>query len=163
MEREHDQEEGRGSLGQRGIYSRPHQGAPSCKGSGQVDAGPELPGLRGVISHRSCHSRDRRRRVCLATGATIGGVVGLPLALFTFGLSIPVSATIGGACGFVTGAAAGGTVGGATGYRLYKRRDQIAAAWKSGRQELTRIANEARKYACERVSAVRSKFAGGSA
>merc|ERR1719211_127872 len=86
----------------------------------------------------------------LASGATIGGVVGLPLALFTFGLSIPVSATIGGACGLVTGAAAGGTVGGATGYRLYQRRDQIAAAWKSGRQELTRMANEARKYTRER-------------
>merc|ERR550532_1598886 len=99
----------------------------------------------------------------LATGTTIGGVVGLPLALFTFGMSIPISATIGGACGLVTGAAAGGTVGGATGYRLYQRRDQIAAAWKSGRQELTRMSNEARKYARERVSAVRSKFAGGSA
>merc|ERR1719410_1362928 len=100
----------------------------------------------------------------LATGATIGGVVGLPLALFTFGLSIPVSATIGGACGLFTGAAAGGTVGavggGATGYRLYQRRDQIAAAWKSGRQELTKMAQQARKYARERASSLRAAFAG---
>merc|ERR1719512_449195 len=103
----------------------------------------------------------------LATGATIGGVVGMPLALFTFGLSIPVSATIGGTCGLVTGAAAGGTVGavcgGATGYKLYQRRDQIAAMWKSGRQELTRMTKQARQYARERISAVRRKFAGGSA
>merc|ERR1719330_403698 len=103
----------------------------------------------------------------LATGATIGGVVGMPLALFTFGLSIPVSATIGGTCGLVTGAAAGGTVGavggGATGYKLYQRRDQIAAMWKSGRKELTRMTKQARQYARERISAVRRKFAGGSA
>jgi len=101
----------------------------------------------------------------LATGATIGGVVGLPLALFTLGLSIPVSATIGGACGLFAGAAAGGTAGavggGAAGYGIYQRRDRIAAAMRSGRQELTKMAQQARKYARERANSLRAAFAGG--
>merc|ERR1719433_1479736 len=84
--------------------------------------------------------------VGLATGTTLGACVGLPAALFTLGLSIPISAAIGGTCGLVSGAAAGGTVGavggGAAGYGAYQKRDQIAVAVSSWRQQMLRVANK---------------------
>merc|ERR1712039_816587 len=68
----------------------------------------------------------------LATGTVVGAAVGVVPALFTFGLSIPVFAAIGGTCGLVTGAAAGGTVGavggGAAGYGAFQNREQITKA-----------------------------------
>jgi len=48
-------------------------------------------------------------------GAGVGAIVGLPAALFTFGMSIPVCATMGGTCGLVGGAAAGGAAGATSG------------------------------------------------
>jgi hypothetical protein len=45
--------------------------------------------------------------VCVVPGALVGALVGLPAALFTFGLSIPVCGTVGAVvCG------AGGALGG---------------------------------------------------
>merc|ERR1719330_2306869 len=71
--------------------------------------------------------------------------------------------TAGGVAGLAAGATVGAVGGGATGYTVYQRRDKIAAMLKSGRQELTRMTKQARQYARERISAVRRKFAGGSA
>merc|ERR1712217_236784 len=66
----------------------------------------------------------------LATGAVAGGVVGILPALFTFGLSIPVFAVIGGSAGLCVGTAVGGTTGavggGAVGYGVYTKRAEIA-------------------------------------
>merc|ERR1719203_2344355 len=65
----------------------------------------------------------------LLAGGAAGAAVGLVPALFTFGLSIPVGAVIGGTCGTVVGAATGGTVGltggSAIGYGAYKKRAEI--------------------------------------
>merc|ERR1712039_676859 len=65
----------------------------------------------------------------LATGAVAGGVVGLVPALFTFGLSIPVFAFVGGGAGLCVGTAVGGTTGavggGAIGYGVYAKRSEI--------------------------------------
>ena len=51
--------------------------------------------------------------------------MGLLPALFTFGLSIPFGAVVGGGCGMViggtVGSAVGGTGGGAVGYSVYTR------------------------------------------
>jgi len=74
-------------------------------------------------------------------GAGVGAMVGLPAALFTFGLSIPVCATIGGGVGCVTGATGGGAVGGASaaavGYSAHKYHNEIAggvgATWSNVR------------------------------
>merc|ERR1712151_1383607 len=59
----------------------------------------------------------------------VGAVVGLPAAIFTFGLSIPVCAVVGSAVGGGTGATVGGTTGavggGAAGYYGYKHKDNI--------------------------------------
>merc|ERR1719152_158302 len=81
-----------------------------------------------------------------AVGAGAGALVGLPAALFTFGLSIPVCATIGGglgcAAGATTGATAGGVAGGAAGYNTHKYRKEIAtgasSAWTRVQTNTTR-------------------------
>jgi len=67
-----------------------------------------------------------------ATGGAIGAAVGLVPALFTFGLSIPIGAAIGGGAGLCLGAAAGGTAGavggGATGYNAHTYRNEIKSS-----------------------------------
>merc|ERR1719323_2567875 len=68
----------------------------------------------------------------LAVGGTAGALAGLPLALFTFGLSIPAGAVFGGGAGLAVGAATGasmGTVGGGVaGFGAYSKRDDIRKA-----------------------------------
>merc|ERR1712151_940107 len=44
-------------------------------------------------------------------GGAVGALVGIVPALFTFGLSIPIFAIVGGGAGLVVGAAGGATVG----------------------------------------------------
>jgi len=62
-------------------------------------------------------------------GGVVGAAVGLPTALFTFGLSIPVCSVICGTLGGAGGTAVGSTVGlvggGATGYGVYSKKDEI--------------------------------------
>merc|ERR1712232_836221 len=66
----------------------------------------------------------------LLVGGAAGAACGVPLAFFTFGLSIPVGAAIGGGAGLCAGSAAGGAVGGAvagaTGRKVYAERGSIA-------------------------------------
>merc|ERR1719414_2253936 len=47
----------------------------------------------------------------LAVGGTAGALAGLPLALFTLGLSVPAGAVLGGGAGLAMGAATGASVG----------------------------------------------------
>merc|ERR1719166_27072 len=64
----------------------------------------------------------------LAVGGAVGAAVGVVPAIFTFGLSIPFCAVVGGGCGLAAGAVAGGTAGvvaGAGGYQAYSRRETI--------------------------------------
>jgi len=65
----------------------------------------------------------------LVTGGAIGAAVGVIPALFTFGLSIPLFAAIGGGSGLCVGAAAGSTTGavgcGTTGYHVHTYRNEI--------------------------------------
>lgn len=108
----------------------------------------------------------------LATGTVLGAIAGMPAALFTFGLSIPVTAAIGGTCGLVTGAAAGGTVGavgsGAVGYGAYLKRDEIATALSSGRQQICNAAaytqeraGASAEFVRERAAAARARLTSG--
>lgn len=68
----------------------------------------------------------------MIVGGGLGAAAGLPMALVTFGLSIPVGAVLGGGAGLATGATigagAGAVGGGAMGYGAYSRRAQIGAA-----------------------------------
>lgn len=66
-----------------------------------------------------------------AVGAGAGALVGLPAALFTFGLSIPVCATVGGAVGATAGATTGAAAGGAAGYTGHKYKKEISDGAKS--------------------------------
>lgn len=66
-----------------------------------------------------------------ATGIVTGSLVGVVPALFTFGLSIPVGATVGGTAGLVIGATAGGATGaaggGVAGFGGHRYRKEIGA------------------------------------
>merc|ERR1712061_655550 len=67
----------------------------------------------------------------MGTVVVVVAIVGVPVALFTFGLSIPfcaaVGAAVGGGTGATTGATTGGVGGGAAGYYGYKHKDEIKA------------------------------------
>merc|ERR1719272_2864994 len=80
-----------------------------------------------------------------------GAVVGLPLAIFTFGLSIPIGASLGGGAGLCVGTAVGGTsglvAGGAAGYK----KDSIS----SGTKNVLAQAGDCAQYAKEKASASR--------
>jgi len=68
----------------------------------------------------------------LVAGGTAGALAGLPLALLTFGLSVPAGAVFGGGAGLAMGAAAGASIGaiggGAAGFGAYSKRDDIHGA-----------------------------------
>merc|ERR1712190_191058 len=65
----------------------------------------------------------------LVAGGAVGAVVGVPAALFTFGLSIPLCSTVGAVVGGGTGATVCGTTGlvggGAVGYLGYAHKEEI--------------------------------------
>merc|ERR1712126_690684 len=71
----------------------------------------------------------------LTTGAGVGAAVGVIPALFTFGLSIPLGAFIGGGTGLCVGTAVGSSAGfvggGAAGYIGFEHRAQIKSAAKA--------------------------------
>merc|ERR1712079_320288 len=76
----------------------------------------------------------------LVTGGAVGAAAGIPFALFTFGLSIPIGGMLGGGFGLVTGGAAGTTVGataaGALGYGGFMKRAEIRAAISAARTQM---------------------------
>eukprot|EP00931_Biecheleriopsis_adriatica_P000344 TRINITY_DN100370_c0_g1_i1.p1 TRINITY_DN100370_c0_g1~~TRINITY_DN100370_c0_g1_i1.p1 ORF type:complete len:322 (-),score=80.12 TRINITY_DN100370_c0_g1_i1:100-981(-) len=65
----------------------------------------------------------------LVAGSAVGALAGFVPAFFTFGLSIPVGAAIGGSTGLAVGTLVGGTAGalggGAAGFGAYAHRSQI--------------------------------------
>merc|ERR1719245_970488 len=68
----------------------------------------------------------------LAVGGVTGALAGLPLALFTFGLSVPAGAVFGGGAGLAIGAATGASIGavggGVAGFGAYSKRNGIRQA-----------------------------------
>jgi hypothetical protein len=74
----------------------------------------------------------------LATGTIAGAVVGIVPAIFTFGLSIPLFATVGGAAGLCTGSLAGG----ATARSVHANQDGI----KSGLVGVMSKASNGKEY-----------------
>lgn len=68
--------------------------------------------------------------VGLTAGGAMGAALGVVPALFTFGLSIPIGAAIGGGAGLCVGTVTGGTAGlvtgGAAGFAGYAKKDQIS-------------------------------------
>merc|ERR1712217_453686 len=96
--------------------------------------------------------------VGLATGAVAGGVVGILPALFTFGLSIPVFAFVGGGAGLCVGTAVGGTTGavggGAVGYGVYGKRSEIVDGVHKCRTYTTSKLGEVKAFVESKTSTV---------
>jgi len=93
----------------------------------------------------------------LASGAVAGGVVGIVPALFTFGLSIPVFAFVGGGAGLCVGTAVGGTTGavggGAIGYGAYGKRSEIAEGARKCRRYTTEKLGEVKAFVESKTTA----------
>lgn len=62
------------------------------------------------------------------TGLLVGAAAGCVPALFTFGLSIPVSAAVGGGVGLLAGSSVGAVGGGLAGFAGYTYRKQLKAS-----------------------------------
>jgi hypothetical protein len=98
----------------------------------------------------------------LATGATVGAAIGLVPAIFTFGLSIPVGAALGGGIGATTGGTVGFGTGGALGYGIYTKRAEIKGAAGSVKGFVKDKAQEASSAANSAVNNVRAKLSGST-
>lgn len=94
---------------------------------------------------------------CVAGGA-IGACVGVPAALFTFGLSIPVCAVIGGGVGTAAGSTSGAVVGGAAGYGGHKYRRELSCNVRGARSRLTNSAGHIKAKATERAAKAREQI-----
>jgi len=89
--------------------------------------------------------------VGMVSGSIVGAAAGIVPAIFTFGLSIPIGAMIGGGAGLCVGTAVGGTTGlvagGAAGYK----KDAI----KSGSKKVLSQAGDCAQYAKDTAGASR--------
>jgi len=103
--------------------------------------------------------------VGLFGGAGLGAAIGVVPAIFTFGLSIPIGAAIGGGAGLCVGAAAGGTVGlasgGAVSYGVQNRKE-IAGAIGNAKDRALENAGACKDYvkdkAVSSTSSIKAKL-----
>eukprot|EP00441_Pelagodinium_beii_P027901 CAMPEP_0197655006 /NCGR_PEP_ID=MMETSP1338-20131121/39192_1 /TAXON_ID=43686 ORGANISM="Pelagodinium beii, Strain RCC1491" /NCGR_SAMPLE_ID=MMETSP1338 /ASSEMBLY_ACC=CAM_ASM_000754 /LENGTH=330 /DNA_ID=CAMNT_0043230565 /DNA_START=39 /DNA_END=1031 /DNA_ORIENTATION=- len=102
----------------------------------------------------------------LTAGAAMGAAVGLVPAIFTFGLSIPIGAAIGGGAGLCTGAAAGATVGalggGAAGQGAFAKRGDIRQGAQKTLSKVSSGADLVKGFVKEKAASVRARLAGGA-
>jgi hypothetical protein len=93
----------------------------------------------------------------LVAGGTVGAACGVPLSLFTFGLSIPVGAAVGSAAGLCAGAITGGTAGlvggGAAGHKIHQKRDSIAEGFSAAASKVSDV----KGMAVEKASVYKTK------
>jgi len=112
----------------------------------------------------------------LATGTVAGAVCGLVPAFFTFGLSIPVFATVGGAAGLCTGTLAGG----ATAKSIHANQDDIKSSMvgvmskanggkeyiistaSGGKEYMSKKARGCTDFVGERTMMVKARLVGGT-
>merc|ERR1719311_869812 len=93
--------------------------------------------------------------VGLVAGGALGAACGVPLSLFTFGLSIPIGAAIGGGAGLCAGAVTGGTAGLVGGAAAGHKKDAIADGLAAAANKVSDIGG----LAAEKASAYKSKVA----
>jgi len=102
----------------------------------------------------------------LVTGGAVGAALGVVPALFTFGLSIPVFAAIGSACGAATGAVAGGSAGllggGAAGYGIYTWREEIGTSVNHAVSKVDGAAKYVKETASTSAGFVRARLSGAT-
>eukprot|EP00913_Durusdinium_trenchii_P012900 g12114.t1 len=108
----------------------------------------------------------------LTTGTLLGAAVGVIPAVFTFGLSIPFCAAVGGGAGLAVGAASGATcgavAGGATGYGAYRHRHEIRQTAHKTLEQVTTSAdfvkaraNGVTHFLSERALVAKARLMGG--
>merc|ERR1711879_265909 len=83
-----------------------------------------------------------------------GAAIGVVPALFTFGLSIPVGAVIGGGLGLCAGSSTGAVGGGAVGYYGYKYQSEIKSTALSLKGKACLKANQVKEKALDSASQV---------
>jgi len=95
-------------------------------------------------------------------GMMAGGAVGLVPAIFTFGLSIPVCAAIGGGMGLCAGTIAGGSAGalsgGSIGYGSYTYRKEIKDSAQSAQKKIEDTVQATQKKIGEASQATKKKI-----
>lgn len=95
-------------------------------------------------------------------GMMAGGAVGLVPAIFTFGLSIPVCAAIGGGMGLCAGTVAGGSAGalggGSIGYGSYTYRKEIKDSAQSAQKKIEDTVQATQKKIGEASQATKKKI-----
>lgn len=100
----------------------------------------------------------------LVAGGAVGAACGLVPAFFTFGLSIPVGAALGGGAGLCTGAATGGAAGflggGTAGYGLYRHRKELSSGAAGAWNKVSDAAESMRDTASASASYVKARFSG---
>jgi hypothetical protein len=99
----------------------------------------------------------------LTTGTVIGAACGVVPAFFTFGLSIPIGAALGGATGLCAGSVAGGTAGlvggGLAGRSVHNNQDEIHQRVKGTLNK----ANGCKDYMAEKTKGYKDFVVGKSA
>merc|ERR1712151_1104070 len=87
-----------------------------------------------------------------ATGGTFGTVagaaVGIVPAIFTFGLSIPAGAVVGGCVGSAIGGSVGAVGGGSLGYCGFTHRESLSKGWS----KVSKKASDLKMFAITRAS-----------
>merc|ERR1711862_960222 len=83
-------------------------------------------------------------------GASTGAALGLPLAPFTFGMSIPGGTLVGAITGIFAGSAVGGSVGAISGsmigYGAHKHKDAIGCAASGARSKVGAATGEVQQF-----------------
>lgn len=100
------------------------------------------------------------------TGGAVGAVCALPLAFFTFGLSIPVGAVVGAGAGGVLGGSAGTVAGGVAGYKAHREKEAIgktiSGAFERARAQKVKTVDSASNLRAVLAARIRG-HTGGSA
>merc|ERR1712084_126116 len=81
-------------------------------------------------------------------GTVAGAAVGIVPAIFTFGLSIPAGAVVGGCVGTAVGGSVGAVSGGALGYAGFTHRKTISQGWS----KVSKKVDELKMFAITRAS-----------
>merc|ERR1712176_292426 len=81
-------------------------------------------------------------------GAVAGAAVGIVPAIFTFGLSIPAGAVVGGCVGTAVGGSVGAVGGGALGYCGFTHRESLSKGWS----KVSKKASDLKMFAITRAS-----------
>merc|ERR1712151_2137 len=86
-------------------------------------------------------------------GTVAGAAVGIVPAIFTFGLSIPAGALVGGCVGTAVGGSVGAVGGGALGYGGFTHRETLSQGWS----KFSKKVDELRMLAITRASDAKAR------